>query len=403
MATLQQIKNELTKNSTILRHAVFGADYIGSDGKVHNIDPDEITGRLHLSGITGGGTVVNPDNPDTGQSDGDNYRAGSLEDGEITDTNLLWQGPSDATRAVDATMIKDVGAKFNMVGDGIMITAHIVKTIMTKGVKGAVSILPIVYSAKNTPEAGYYVSTSSYPAFVLASHFVVGTKLNVPFNGIGEDLKGKNIKSPMVHLTFHADKTLTIENETGYNNDGDTAGATGVNYDVVVDLISTYSSQYKVTQLPAGISVFNGDASGTVALSAVNDFFTNVPGLYIELDDNIDISQPSPFNTLNYYGKLEDFGLPSYVSIPKEQLINGMSSSLSLTGVKTSQITMYSYRYGDKTSLSVDVNTKSSRISISSDKYIYLNVDISFNGKGALDGNNSLIVKIKSIKTWKER
>lgn len=330
MATLQQIQNELTKNSTVLRHAGFGLVYTGSDRKIHTILPNENTGLMDLDGLNiGGGTTVNPGNPDTGESDEDNYYAGSLANGEITDRDILWNGTSDPDKATVATLVKDPGSKFNMIGEGVMITAHLRKTIMTAGVKGAVSYMPIAYDPTNIAKSGYYISTSSYPAYVLASHFLIGKKLNIPFNGIGEHINGKNVKAPMLHLTFNEDKTLTIENETGYDNDGNAAGATGVNYDVIVDAISTYSTQTAVSQLPTTINLFVGQSSGEIMLSGISDYFENgMDGIEITFDDwmtGIGVSGLSLLMPI----KCKQFNIPDKIRISKDELINGYKLDLS--------------------------------------------------------------------------
>lgn len=324
--TKEQI-NELTKVAEWVKHTPIGYVTQDSAGKIKTTYTNRNTHLWDLTGLSsnnGGGTIGNPDNPDNpGQSDEDNYYAGSLANGEITDRDLLWAGPSNPTKATSATLVKDPGSKFNMIGEGVQISAHLLKTVMTNGVKASIStVLPIAYDPTNTAKAGYYVSTSSYPAYVLASHFVVGKRLTVPFNGIGEHINGKNVKAPAIHLTFNDDKTITIENETGYDNDGNSAGATGANYDVVVDMISTYSTQTAVSQLPTSINLFVGSASGKVVLSGASDYFENVmDGIEVTVDDYA------------YYQNYErialaDINMPTVFRIPKDRLVNGFKFDL---------------------------------------------------------------------------
>lgn len=321
--TREQI-NELTKVAEWVKHTAIGYVYIDSAGKIQTNYPDPNTHLLDFTNFrSGGGAVVDPGNPGTGQSDEDNYYAGSLANGEITDRDLLWQGPSDPDKATTATLVKDPGSKFNMIGEGVMVTAHLRKTIMTNGTKGAVSTIPMLYDPTNTARAGYYVTTSSYPAYVLASHFVVGKKLNVPFNGIGEHVNGKNVKAPMLHLTFNEDKTLTIETETGVDNDGNSAGATGANYDIIVDSISTYSTQTAVSQLPTTINLFAGMGNGQLVLSGSTDYFENVmDGIEITFDQYIT-------ETNSFRATRSVLGLPDSIRIPKDMLINGFKYSIS--------------------------------------------------------------------------
>jgi len=296
------------------------------------IGPDDL-GQANIGNISGwddGDTT--PDTPSAGAD----YYAGSLADGEITDRNLLAQVTSDApNKSTKVTFVKDVGAKVNMVGDGITILGHISKVPMTKGVLGTATTLPLNYDLANNVKDGYFTTTSPYCIYIKQADIVVGKKLEIPINGVGEGLSGKNVKAAKLFLTFNADNTVLIEHETGYDNDGDSAGATGANYDFIVDTMATFSTQNAVAQLPASVNLFSGSSSGDIALSGISEFFENsMDGIELTLDNYI---------YEDSYNRIYSSDITSIrtVRIPKEYLINGNSISLNIKtkSNKKSQVT----------------------------------------------------------------
>jgi len=319
-------ENKLTGTARVANHSFLRAmykdskgdlKYINPTGKWNYLDLTQVQGVISGGGDTGGGD--NPDHPSAGAD----YYAGSLADGEITERELLWQGESDPTKTTNATLLKDVGSKFNMAGDGVTILAHLVKTVMTAGVKGDTSTIPLNYDLNNVNKEGYFTTTSTYPIYIRAADLASKQELDIPFNGIGENLGGKNSKAPELHIQFKDDKTIDISQITGYDNDGEDSGATGANYDVVVEVVSTFSTQKAVAQLPASINLFTGSASGDIALSGSSDYYENVmDGLEITLDGYLYSSTTISTMELGRI-PISNIGIDNVFRIPKKCLIDG--------------------------------------------------------------------------------
>ncbi|GEO63047.1 hypothetical protein [Companilactobacillus nantensis] len=274
---------------------------------------------------TGGNTGTDTENPSAGVD----YYAGSIANGEITERYLLYQRDEtvDEEPAVTKTVtfLRDVGSRMNMVGDGLTFLIHLRKTKFDNGVKGEVTDIYLNYDPENIVKTGNYTTTSPHPAYVKTADFGVGKQISVPINGIGENLSGKNVKAPKLLLTFNADKTMSIESATGYDNDGDSTGATGANYDVVVDMIATYSVQTAMSQMPETVNFFTGSASGDIALSGTTDFLENTSDgieitfdnyFFVNTNNNVRTNSNAVFNSLK-------------IRIPKEKFVNGYKFNLS--------------------------------------------------------------------------
>lgn len=314
-------ENALTKVARIAAGSAMGATYKDKDGKQQVIKPTGDANYLDLSGVInnsgsssdGGGT--NPDHPSAGAD----YYAGSLADGEITERELLWQGESDPANTTNVTLLKDVGAKFNSGGEGAFILVHLLKTVMTAGVKGATSEVKLNYDVNNVAKDGYFTTTSPYPIYIHASDLATHHELIVPLNGIGENLGGKNFKAPELHITYKDDKTIDITSVTGYDNDGVDAGATGANYDAIVEVIGTFSTQTAVEQLPASINLFSGSAVGDILLAGPSTNYDNVQdGLLITLSNQTLRIKDGTYGYIRM--DLSSIGLQG-IKIPKEKLV----------------------------------------------------------------------------------
>ena len=322
-------ENALTKVARIAAGSAMGATYKDKDGKQQVIKPTGDANYLDLSGVItnsgsssdGGGT--NPDNPAAGAD----YYAGSLADGEITDRDLLVQVTNDdPTGSNKVTFVQDVGTKVNKVGDGVTIVGYIQKTVVTKGVIGAVSRLDLNYDPNNVVKDEYFTTTSPYPIYINQRDIVVGKKLEVPINGIGENLSGKNVQPAKLFITFNDDNTALIEHEAGYDNDGDSTGATGANYQFIVEAIATFSTQTAVAQLPTSVNLFSGSSDTDVALSGVTDYFEDsMDGISILFEQFTYSMLPI---TSGYRTDANLF-LNRSVNISKEYLINGYTVDVS--------------------------------------------------------------------------
>lgn len=122
---------------------------------------------------------------------------------------------------------------------------------------------------------------------------------------------------------------MTYYSVTGYDNDGNTAGATGANYDVVVDVIATFSTQKAVAQLPSSINFFTGQAFGQIALAGTSDYYENsMDGLEITFDQYSYNYRNLEANLISGRVYSRDLGFKSSVRIPKENLIIGYKFSI---------------------------------------------------------------------------
>lgn len=289
-----EFKNDLGLVGKIAAHSVMSGKYKDKDGNIKEILPvgpgnsldfDQFREDIGAFGGGSGGTDIDKEHPSAGA----NYYAGSLADGEITERYLLYQrdeSVAEQTGSQTVTLLRDVGTKFNMAGDGATFLIHLQKTAMTKGAKGAVTDIELNYDPKNVAKNGYFTTTSPYPVYTKSADLATKKTLAIPINGIGENLSGKNVKAPQLNILFNGDGTMTFESVTGYDNDGDSTGVTGANYEVVVDAIATFSVQAAVAQLPASVELFNGSAAGDIALSGISKFFeSGMDGIEITFDD----------------------------------------------------------------------------------------------------------------------
>ncbi|KRK80379.1 hypothetical protein [Companilactobacillus nodensis] len=331
--------NALTKVARIASKAAQGATYKDAKGNIQIIKPAgdsnymDFTNFLTSTNGTGGSTGGNTDQ--NHPAAGADYYAGSLADGEITERYLLYQrdeSVAEQTGSQTVTLQRDVGSTFNMVGDGATFLIHLQKTAMTKGTKGSVTDIKLNYDPNNIAKDGYFTTTSPYPIYIKASDLGTKKTLTIPINGIGENLSGKNVKAPQLNVTFNGNGTMTFESVTGYDNDGNSAGATGANYEVVVDVIATFSTQPAVAQLPASVNLFSGSASGDIALSGVSNFFENsMDGIEITLDDYVYFYNLAYSSSIPVYRiKSSNFVLSNTFKISKEELIDGININIIL-------------------------------------------------------------------------
>lgn len=289
------------------------------------------------SNNTGGGTGGNTGGGSTGGNTGGNYHDDSLADGEITQRNFEWGGTDDPTKSNTITFKDAQGSKFNGNYDGIQLLGHIQKMVITNGVVGTVTDLPLNFDAKNVVKSGCYTTSASYPIYINNSSINVGSVASVPIIGIGENLGGKNVKAPSISLTLNADMTLTLTHDKGYNNDG-ASPATGVEYQFIVDTISTYSVQKPVSQLPVNMTLANGEFMDDVTLSGVGPFFENIDnGLEIDVD-------PYAYGGLasnGYHERilLSDINLPTTFYLKKEDLIDSNNISFIPSYYDISKVT----------------------------------------------------------------
>jgi len=349
------VENAITKVARIAAHAAQGVVYKDSAGKEQTILPTGDKNMIDISGLsigsntggdTGGGD--NPDHPSAGAD----YYAGSLADGEITERYLLYQRDEsveeDPTTPKTVTLLRDVGTKFNMAGDGATLLLHLQKTLMTDGAKGAVSDVELNYDTNNVAKKGYFTTTSVYPVYIKSTDLATTNELDIPINGIGENISGKNFLAPHLKIKFNGDGTMTYYSATGYDNDGNTAGATGANYDVVVDAIATFSVQTAVAQLPASVYFFNGSTDSDATLSGASDFYENaMDGLELNLESAYSTNMHIFSSANDFFDfSLSDIGLSNPIHISKDKLIIGLTLNNIFKNIKITKYGKYVSQVG---------------------------------------------------------
>jgi len=326
-------ENALTKVAGIAIRAAMQAKVKDSDGNDKFINPTGPKNTLDFTGVTFGGDGNSGGGTTNTQSAGADYYAGSLADGEISQRKLEWSG-TDNLSGTTVTFNDDPGTKFNGLFEGITIYGHMQKVAITKGVIGSTVNMRINYDKQNNVKAGYFTTMAPYPIYVKAESLAVGKKLEIPIAGIGEGLSGKNVKATKLYLTFNANKTMTIGHDMGYDNDGDSAGATGANYQFIVDTIASFSTQKAVSQLPTAINLFSGSARGTIPLAGLTEYFENsMDGIYVYFDDLITNYQAG--SSSNGTFRVDGIGQPGGIIIKKEDLIVGNKIPIRFNSVGT--------------------------------------------------------------------
>ncbi|KRO00882.1 hypothetical protein IV57_GL000204 [Companilactobacillus kimchiensis] len=391
--------NKVTQIAEAVGHMTRGFKIIDNDGNIDAHLPDPSDGLIDISDLSlNGSGGSDKDHPAAGID----YYAGSMENGEITDRHIAY---SSSTNPINKTNIKfelDVGNKLNMIGTGLQYIVNLQKTAITKGVMGKVSKIPFNYDPKNAFKAGYYTTTAPVPMYTKSESFEVDEPNTITLEGIGENLGMKNHKAPGFTLTFKSDKTMDIEPIQGYDNDGDSGGVNGFIYDPVIEFISTYNVQPAVVQFPTGTLLFSGNTSAEVALTAVNDFMTNVSGLKIELNNAMRIV--SPHNSIFGISRTE-LGLPNTIYIPRSALIFGfdyLSTESSYLSHVTIKPVHYFYGTGGNESIDADVKGFSNSIKIGNSSIkVTSNTWLDNKTKDTLEGKCTLVVSVKTVSAWK--
>ncbi|WP_125764404.1 hypothetical protein [Companilactobacillus hulinensis] len=401
-------KNHLSLVAHLLSLAAFTANYKDSEGNVKVIKP---TGAAHGLNLDEFRKDTNPSITDTNPPVGADVYPGSLAKGEITGRYMLWQGETDPTKTTNIVFSKDVGSKMNMVGDGLQFLIYIRKTVITAGVKGKTSRLEIDYDPKGIARDGYYSTSSPVPMYIKSSSFGVGVPIDVPLNGAGENTGLSNIKAPSITFNFQSDKSLNVSATQGYANDGSPSGATGATYDVVCDLVSTFSTQEAVEQLPPTVNLFTGSGKGKIALAGPTEFSENdMDGLLLTFEQYPTftgvISNKYVSNTPPYFVDAWAMGYKT-VKIPKEKLVNGNTFEMSIPNFKGS-VSIYkrhTYVGGGLYNLDSEEGKykinglKTNKFQIQNGKTIVVDASINFNSAGY--AYDPLALTISKISTYK--
>lgn len=275
-------------------------------------------------GNTGGGT--DPDYP--------NYVPGLLSDGSLTGRKLEWQGSTSVSGTTTAKFTDDLGTALNTAGDGLQFVPYMNKTLITRGVVGNSSLVPIQYDKDNKANSGNFVTTQYLPISINKKDLIKGNELVIIFDGIGEsDKSATEFKSPELHIKYNSgDNSVDISQVSGYAYDNLTDTKTGERYDLGISMINSFYTQKPVAQLPASVVLFSGNANGVISLSGVDHYYSNtMNGLEITINPK----------TTGGYVSYNCTKLPSVIRIPKEQLVIGNKYYIPTNGMAEVASTLY--------------------------------------------------------------
>lgn len=318
--------NKLTEVAGLVAQAVMGAKVKDKDGNAKTVKPtgdDNLLDLTDIGAFGGGSGTGGGDNPN---NNGANYIPGLLSDGSLTGRKLEWQGSTSASETTTVKFTDDLGTSLNLAGDGLQFVPYMNKTLVTRGVTGASSKIPLIYSEDNTPVKGSFVTTQYLPISINRKDLVDGSEIVLIFDGIGEDdSSATELKSPEIHIKFNTgDNSIDISQVSGYAYDNLTDTKTGEEYSLGISSINTFYTQKPVAQLPPSVVLFSGNANGTIKLSGPDNYYSNVMnGLAITMNDK----------TTGGSVRYTAIGLPSTFKVPKEELIIGNKYYIPTTGM----------------------------------------------------------------------
>lgn len=273
------------------------------------------------SNNTGGNT--DPDNP---IDNGVNYVPGLLSDGTLTGRKLEWTGTTDSTKVNTLSFKDDLGTNLNQVGDGLQFVPYLKKILVTRGVAGEETDIPLAFDKDNKAKDGSYVVTQYLPISISRENLIAGNELVIILNGIGEnDASATEVKSPELHIKYNSgNNSIDVSQVSGYAYDNLTDTKTGERYDLGISMINTFYVQGPIAQLPSSVVLFSGNANGTIALSGTDNYYSNtMNGLEITMNAT----------TTGGNVKYTAIGLPSTFKVPKEELIIGNKYYIPTTGM----------------------------------------------------------------------
>jgi len=297
------------------------------------IGPDE-NGQAILSGISGGDDGDDTGGGDNPNTNGINYIPGLLDDGTLTGRKVEWTGTTSASTVTTAKFSDDLGTTLNLAGDGLQFVPYMNKTLITRGVTGNSSLVPIQYDKDNKANSGNFVTTQYLPISINKKDLIKGNELVIIFDGIGEsDKSATEFKSPELHIKYNSgDNSVDISQVSGYAYDNLTDTNTGERYDLGISMINTFYVQDPIAQLPPSVVLFSGNANGMITLSGTDNYYSNtMNGLEITMNTE----------TTGRYVKYTAIGLPSVFKVPKEELVIGNKFYIPTTGMAEVASTLY--------------------------------------------------------------
>lgn len=324
----------ITEIARILHDKVaWGLRTVDDKGNVikdYPVDKDTRRIIVPASAITGTGDSNNNDsNNDNNNDDNtDNTSENQIPDvGVDTDPghflinrSSLWTGRTVTGQSNHVKLDKQITG-VNGVGDGLQISVILERRTIKNGVSSDPVDVTLKSSTKGKGITGYFVTTSPVPISIETKNIIMGKKLLIPFDGIGENLDGVKVhQAPELAITYNSDGTFDFEDHQGWYLDKTGDGNNGATYNVIVTHINNYTLGPKVELLPNGTTLWEGNAIGgnpspgnysdhsVIALSHVNKDLTNVgsglkiyfpeqipyDGLMIPFD-NLKLNVPNPW------------------------------------------------------------------------------------------------------------
>lgn len=332
----------ITEIARILHDKVaWGLRTVDDKGNVikdYPVDKDTRRIIVPASAITGTGDSNNNDsNNDNNNDDNtDNTSENQIPDvGVDTDPghflinrSSLWTGRTVTGQSNHVKLDKQITG-VNGVGDGLQISVILERRTIKNGVSSDPVDVTLKSSTKGKGITGYFVTTSPVPISIETKNIIMGKKLLIPFDGIGENLDGVKVhKAPELAITYNADGTFDFEDHQGWYLDKTGDGNNGATYNVIVTHINNYTLGPKVELLPNGTTLWEGNVIGgnpsysdqsVIALSHVNKDLTNIgSGLKIYFPEQIPKSnyRMIPFENLK-------LNVPNPWIIPFSQLDSG--------------------------------------------------------------------------------
>lgn len=322
--------NKLTEVAGLVAQAVMGAKVKDKDGNAKTVKPtgdDNLLDLTDIGAFGGGSGTSGGDNPNT---NGINYIPGLLDDGTLTGRKVEWTGTTSASTVTTAKFSDDLGTTLNLAGDGLQFVPYMNKTLITRGVAGNNSLVPIQYDKDNKANSGNFVTTQYLPISINKKDLITGNDLVVIFDGIGEnDKSATELKSPELHIKYNSgNNSVDISQVSGYAYDNLTDTKTGERYDLGISMINTFYTQKPVAQFPSTVQLFSGSASGSILLSGIDDYYSNVQnGIEVTFD-----SQMTAIGNSLVHASYSTLGLAASFRIPKEALIIGSKYYFDITG-----------------------------------------------------------------------
>lgn len=360
----------------------------------------------NTGGSTGGNTGGNSDHPNVGAD----YYPGSVYDGTVSGRTLLYSGVTSTTDKTNIVLPESVGTGLRLLGDGIQYRVSMDKTLITRGVKGDTTNIPLVYDVKDQKMAGSYVTVSPLPVSNRKNDLISGSELVTPFNGIGEGDGSAEIKAPEIHVQYDSKtNSINVWGVQGYALDNLSDTKTGTLYDVKITLMNSFYVQNPVAQLPADMNLFTGDIDGEVDLTGVPGNFDNVgDGIEVEIEPYLYFVDPNLQGNPESRASIIPFNLPNKIEISKEDLIlnnnvnipGSVPSSLSSLGIES--WINNSWFGGSDHSSNCTITVENQAILIGSKSInVTLNIIVNYQWNGSASKPINCYAKVLNVKTIK--